>query len=121
MDKYTCLNCGTENPIMQGGSSARKFCNRDCQKAYCRKKEAAAAAAKVVASDKRKPLVDPKKRCSRCKWAVSIGHGGGRHCGYMLITGKSRVAMHPEGLTPECQEFEQRQRKHRYQAPFRIK
>lgn len=121
METYTCQNCGKENTIMQGGSSARKFCNRECQKEYYRKKEAVAAVARVVASDKRKPLVDPKKHCTRCRWSISIQHGGGRHCGYMFITGKSRVAMHPEGLTSECQEFEPRQRKHRYQAPIRIK
>ena len=116
MDTYTCKNCGKENPISREGSIARKFCNRDCQKAYYAKKEAAAAAAKVVASDKRKPLVD-NKQCRKCKYRY---YGRDHYsCGFLFIKGYSRTSLHPEGLTPECHEFEPRQRKHRYQAPIK--
>ncbi len=64
-----------------------------------------------------KPLVSPAK-CAKCVYR-SGGEGKGYHCGYELITGHTRTALHPEGLTSTCYEFKQRQRKHKYQAPIK--
>lgn len=115
METYICQNCGKENVINREGS-ARKFCDKYCQKEYYARKEVAAAAARVAASDKRKPLVD-NKQCRKCKYRY-YGHDH-YSCGFLFIKGYSRTSLHPEGLTSECHEFEPRQRKHRYQAPIK--
>lgn len=64
---------------------------------------------------KNKRLVS-EKLCRKCEFSY---HNDclGYHCGYQFKTGTTRTAMHPEGLTAECQEFMPKQRKHRYQAP----
>lgn len=118
MYEYICLNCGKKHIERSASAAPKKFCDRRCWKEYQEKKQsaAAAAAARVAASDKRKPLVDPKF-CRKCKYRV-YAHDQ-YACGYQLITGTSRTALHPEGLTSVCHEFEPRQRKHRYQAPIK--
>lgn len=125
MYKHTCEYCGGS---YENKDPKSRFCCRDCygkavssgqlkrspQKPHINHKGTVKASAIVRASDSHKTLVDPKK-CSKCRYRAfaDIGY----HCGYLSITGRSRLAMHPEGLTKDCQEFEPRQRTHRYQAP----
>jgi hypothetical protein len=64
---------------------------------------AAAAAESDNLSRLSEPLVDIKY-CRKC--AYSLRYAKGYHCGYMFFTGHTRTALHPEGLTPTCYEFE---------------
>ena len=107
----------------------RRFCGKECRETarsmglfkstprgegrHKRSKEAMEAQAKARASDSQnvseKPLVDPKK-CNKCIYALKKNHATS-HCGYVFITGRTRTAQHPEGLTSECHEFSPKPRK----------
>lgn len=123
MYELTCKTCGKKffHP-----KAETNCCNEECRRAYkskimCGKKyntighkAAAAAPAKAGASDTGKQLVDPKW-CRKCVYCVTQSNI--KHCGYMFIKRTTRTALHPEGLTSTCYEFEPKQRKHKYQAP----
>lgn len=125
MYDFTCLNCGKSATLPSVSCTPKKFCSRTCYREYIAKhrtmpdtkpriNKATSAPAKAGASDTSKPLVDPKL-CRKCVYCVTQSNV--KHCGYMLIKGTTRTALHPEGLTSTCYEFEPKQRKHRYQAP----
>lgn len=126
MYDFTCLNCGKKAVLPVTSCTPKKFCCRTCYREYIAKHRTMpdtkprinsrpqAAPAKAGASDTSKPLVDPKL-CRKCWYGVS--QSGYTHCGYLLKTGTTRTALHPEGLTSECYEFKPRQRTHKYQAP----
>lgn len=129
MYEFTCLNCGKKDVLPVTSCTPKKFCCRACYREYIAKHRTMPdtkprinsrpkAAAKAVASDIRKPLVDIRQ-CKKCVFGVT--QSGYIHCGYVLIKGTTRTALHPDGLTSTCYEFVQKQRKHRYQAPMRIK
>ena len=76
------------------------------------RKIAAADLAKAGSGDTvGKPLVDTKW-CQKCEYGAG-GEQGTPYCGYMLKTGTTRTARHPEGLTSTCYEFEPRKKRGR--------
>ena len=125
MYDFTCLNCGKKDVLPVTSCTPKKFCCRACYLEYIAKyktmpdtkpriNRATGAPAKAGASDTSKQLVDPKW-CRKCVYCVTQSNV--KHCGYMLIKDTTRTALHPEGLTSTCYEFEPKQRKHKYQAP----
>ena len=125
MYDFTCLNCGKKDVLPVTSCTPKKFCSRACYLEYIAKyktmpdtkpriNKATGAPAKAGASDTSKQLVDPKW-CRKCVYCVTQSNV--KHCGYMLIKDTTRTALHPEGLTSTCYEFEPKQRKHKYQAP----
>ena len=127
MYEFICLNCGKKAILRTTSCTPKKFCCRTCYSEYVRKRGAvpdtkqeinkatAAVPAKAGASDTSKQLVDPKW-CRKCEYGAG-GQFNIPHCGYMIKTGTTRTALHPEGLTSTCYEFKPKQRKHKYQAP----
>lgn len=125
MYDFTCLNCGKKAVLPVTSCTPKKFCCRTCYREYIAKhrtmpdtkpriNKATGAPAKAGASDTSQQLVDPKW-CRKCVYCVTQSNI--KHCGYMLIKDTTRTALHPEGLTSTCYEFEPKQRKHKYQAP----
>jgi hypothetical protein len=115
MYEFICLGCGKKIVLPAKHGIGQKYCSKECYNKYIseqrklqRKERALVAAAKAVASDTNKPLVNVKK-CAKCVYGF---HDNGQtwHCGYLFKTGRTRTAQHPEGLTAECQEFAPRKR-----------
>lgn len=115
MYDFTCKYCGKEHKNVLDSGYQKVFCNRQCWNAH-REQRKAEAPAKARARDAAGPLVPPSK-CRRCVYRIQIGTETG--CNYLSITGHSRLSLHPDGLTPDCQEFKPRPRTHKYQAERR--
>lgn len=52
------------------------------------------------------PLVSTKQ-CDHCQWGV-YSQSNMWYCGYSDVHEHTRTSMHPDGLTSQCQEFEER-------------
>jgi hypothetical protein len=103
MYEFTCMNCGKVHVVKTASTTPKKFCNRECWRQHNEKKRAAQhQTVRVTLSE---PLI-PSSQCEKCKYRLSLD--GIWCCGYFDICGHTRTAMHPEGLTTECREFERR-------------
>lgn len=97
--QYVELDCGPQ----------RIYCSDACRYAMLNKQkmERRAAAAKAK---KNRALTEPPcnpKQCQKCLYGGYL-FPDYRGCNYIFVTGKSRVQLHPEGLGPDCKEFEPR-------------
>ena len=122
MYEFKCLNCGKSATLPSVSCTPKKFCNRNCYREYIAKyrkmpdtkprinSRPQAAPAKAGASDTSQQLVDPKL-CRKCVYCVTQSNI--KHCGYMFIKRTTRTALHPEGLTSTCYEFEPRKKRGR--------
>ena len=105
-----CPGCGEKFPIyINGDHYERKFCSKDCWRAYAAgKKEAKVQERRKRYAAMSQTLV-PQERCEKCKYSMKYLHLF--HCGYLLMNGTSRTMLHPEGLTADCQEFTPKRRR----------
>lgn len=114
--EYTCVFCG--KPAVRERLTGRypEYCSVTCrrkaqksvylevreeQEKARRIKEQMAASAHPT--DWKKQLVAPE-RCEQCRYGVKM-HSKIWCCGYSDITGQTRLAQHPGGLTENCEEF----------------
>lgn len=86
--QYTCVQCGKQ--FTGPNNRRRKYCSKGCLRASQRVEEKKAPVSALVAA----------KWCQKCQY----GSEGG-YCLYIFITGHSRTAQHPEGLTKHCAEY----------------
>lgn len=115
-DIYSCVcpNCGKTFPVyVNGAHQERKFCSKDCWKAYTQKRQEAKKQQKQAAKVQFKTLHDrqlvPEELCRKCKYHAKYGNMF--HCGYVLKMDTTRTKLHPEGLTSDCREFEPSRRR----------
>lgn len=103
-----CPNCGKEFALfVNGHQEERKYCSKECWR-ECVRKRAEAKKHRGRPHSISKTLV-PQERCQKCKYSAKYSHF--YHCGYVLMKGTTRTALHPEGLTADCQEFEPKRRR----------
>lgn len=103
MNSGICPNCGKEFPLDEkNGTVARKYCSMKCRKEYAEKK---AERQKLLRKTQRlSDTLVPQERCRTCRYAQKCGPL--YHCGYFLQLDTTRTALHPEGLTADCKEYE---------------
>ena len=108
-----CPGCGKKFSLYENGNlKERKYCSKECWMAYARNQMEEKQQAEQKRRGRRpsgpKTLV-PQERCQKCKYSAKYRNL--YHCGYMLMKGTTRTALHPEGLTADCLEFEPKRRR----------
>lgn len=109
--EYICAYCGKK---FSGRKQInRRFCSTECKNAA--NKEAIPGKRLSVTE----PVVPPQK-CKKCVHGAVAIDNVWPICNYIFDTGKSRVQMHPEGLTAQCREFAPKAGRSR-RAPLTVK
>lgn len=108
-----CPGCGKKFSLYENGNlKERKYCSKECWAAYVDGKKAEQEEKAKKRRGRRAAIhqtLVPQERCEKCKY--SQRYLDLYHCGYVLVKDTTRTALHPEGLTADCQEFEPKRRR----------
>lgn len=115
--EFDCAWCGKHVVIEDYRGQPPKYCSVKCRKDISamkkrehrereRLKQQYCYTAAPDKKQERTPV--PISKCVKCAYSLLVGCE--ICCDYWEITGNSRVAMHPEGLTADCREFKPRKR-----------
>ena len=108
MYTHQCPNCGKEIYAAKNGKM-NIFCNQQCHVEYGAKKRKAKEEKAAEQARLRATLV-PETLCRKCEYGFCFwtNHYA---CAHFEIRDKTRLSLHPEGLSADCKEFTPRKRK----------
>lgn len=102
--EFTCAGCGKKTSVAYRCGGPPKYCSVECREAAQKERDRKA----------RKRFTQPPvpyRVCKKCRWGRCTNNSTSLLCTYSEYHDTSRTALHPEGLTADCKEFEPKRRK----------